>query len=119
MKMRVLVTRSQNPQSEIRNPKFLGLISPRSSLYAPCSLLRALQLRCNRQGYLRLDFLVYEAPGTSHSSESFVTSAILRAKTPLSSFDPLIISSTGSPPWLMSWSVSTSTYSSRALRLMP
>jgi hypothetical protein len=45
--------------------------------------------------------------------------AILRVRTSVSSFDPLIISSTGSPPWLMSWSVSKSTYSSRARRLMP
>ena len=41
MKIRVLVTRFQNPQSEIRNPKFLGLIWPglRSMLPAPCSVL--------------------------------------------------------------------------------
>jgi hypothetical protein len=42
----------------------------------------------------------------------------MRAKTSLSNSDPLIISSTGSPAWLMSWSVSKSTYSSRARRPM-
>ena len=39
MKMRVLVTRSQNPQSEIRNPQFLGLIC--AMVFALCSLLLA------------------------------------------------------------------------------
>jgi putative ABC transport system substrate-binding protein len=39
MKMRVLVTRSQNPQSEIRNPQFLGLIC--TMVFALCSLLLA------------------------------------------------------------------------------
>ena len=39
MKMRVLVTRSQNPQSEIRNPQFLGLICV--MVFALCSLLLA------------------------------------------------------------------------------
>ena len=37
MKMRVLVSRSQNPQSEIRNPQFLGLIC--AMVFALCSLL--------------------------------------------------------------------------------
>jgi putative ABC transport system substrate-binding protein len=40
MKMRVLVTRSQNPQSEIRNPQFLGLIC--AMVFALCSMLFAL-----------------------------------------------------------------------------
>ena len=39
MKMRVLITRSQNPQSEIRNPQFLGLIC--AIVFALCSLLLA------------------------------------------------------------------------------
>jgi putative ABC transport system substrate-binding protein len=39
MKMRVLGTRSQNPQSEIRNPQFLGLIC--AMVFALCSLLLA------------------------------------------------------------------------------
>ena len=39
MKMRILVTRSQNPQSEIRNPKFLGLIC--AVVFALCSMLLA------------------------------------------------------------------------------
>jgi putative tryptophan/tyrosine transport system substrate-binding protein len=39
MKKRVLVTRSQNPQSEIRNPQFLGLIC--AMVFALCSLLLA------------------------------------------------------------------------------
>jgi putative tryptophan/tyrosine transport system substrate-binding protein len=39
MKMRGLVTRSQNPQSEIRNPQFLGLIC--AMVFALCSLLLA------------------------------------------------------------------------------
>ena len=39
MKMRVLVARSQNPQSEIRNPQFLGLIY--AMVFALCSLLLA------------------------------------------------------------------------------
>jgi ABC-type uncharacterized transport system substrate-binding protein len=39
MKLRVLVTRSQNPQSEIRNPKFLSLIC--AMVFALCSLLLA------------------------------------------------------------------------------
>ena len=39
MKMRVLVARSQNPQSEIRNPQFLGLIC--AMVFALCSLLLA------------------------------------------------------------------------------
>ena len=48
MKMRVLVTRSQNPQSEIRNPQFLGLICAIafalcSLLLAPCSSVQAQQ----------------------------------------------------------------------------
>jgi hypothetical protein len=36
MKRRVLVSHSQNPQSEIRNPQFLGLIC--AMLFALCSL---------------------------------------------------------------------------------
>ena len=48
MKMRVLVARSQNPQSEIRNPQFLGLICVMvfalcSLLLAPCSAVDAQQ----------------------------------------------------------------------------
>ena len=39
MKMRVLVTRFPNPQSEIRNPQFLGLVC--AMVFALCSLLLA------------------------------------------------------------------------------
>jgi ABC-type uncharacterized transport system substrate-binding protein len=58
MKMRVLVTRSQNPQSEIRNPQFLGLIcamvfAPCSMLLAPCSSAHAQQAKkAQRIGFL-------------------------------------------------------------------
>ena len=58
MKMRVLVTRSQNPQSEIRNPQFLGLICAIvfalcSLLLAPCSSAQAQQpKKVPRIGYL-------------------------------------------------------------------
>ena len=58
MKMRVLVTRSQNPQSEIRNPQFLGLICAMvfalcSLLLAPCSSAQAQQpKKVPRIGYL-------------------------------------------------------------------
>jgi putative tryptophan/tyrosine transport system substrate-binding protein len=58
MKMRVLVTRSQNPQSEIRNPQFLGLVCAMvfalcSLLLAPCSAVDAQQAgKVPRIGYL-------------------------------------------------------------------
>jgi ABC-type uncharacterized transport system substrate-binding protein len=58
MKMRVLITRSQNPQSEIRNPQFLGLICAIvfalcSMLLAPCSSVDAQQTgKIPRIGYL-------------------------------------------------------------------
>ena len=58
MKMRVLVTRSQNPQSEIRNPQFLGLICAMvfalcSLLLAPCSAVKAQEAgKVFRIGYL-------------------------------------------------------------------
>jgi putative tryptophan/tyrosine transport system substrate-binding protein len=58
MKMRGLVTRSQNPQSEIRNPQFLGLICVMvfalcSLLLAPCFSVQAQQpTKVPRIGYL-------------------------------------------------------------------
>ena len=58
MKMRVLVARSQNPQSEIRNPQFLGLICVMvfalcSLLLAPCSAVDAQQVgKVARIGFL-------------------------------------------------------------------
>ena len=58
MKMRGLVTRSQNPQSEIRNPQFLGLICVMvfalcSLLLAPCSAVQAQQTgKIPRIGFL-------------------------------------------------------------------
>jgi len=58
MKMRVLAARSQNPQSEIRNPQFLGLICAMvcalcSLLLAPCSSAHAQQpTKISRIGYL-------------------------------------------------------------------
>ena len=58
MKMRVLVARSQNPQSEIRSPQFLGLICAMvfalcSLLLAPCSSAQAQQpKKVSRIGYL-------------------------------------------------------------------
>jgi len=81
---------------------------------ASTQLAEAQQAKVPKIGLLSLRGIGYEL----FQRES-VNSVILRAKTSLSSFDPLIISSTGSPPWLMSWSVSKSTYSSRARRLMP
>ena len=60
MKMRVLVTRSQNPQSEIRNPQFLGLICAIifalcSLLLAPCSSEAQQPKKVPRIGYLALN----------------------------------------------------------------
>ena len=55
MKMRVLVTRSQNPQSEIRNSQFLGLICAFalcSMLLAPCSAEAQQPKKVPRIGYL-------------------------------------------------------------------
>ena len=68
MKMRVLVARSQNPQSEIRNPQFLGLICAMvfalcSLLLAPCSAARGAAAREN---------LPHRFPGSSTASGSAV-----------------------------------------------
>jgi hypothetical protein len=58
MKIRVLVARSQNPESKSRNPKFLGLICAMvfalcSLLLAPCSSARAQQTgKVTRIGFL-------------------------------------------------------------------
>ena len=66
MKMRVLVTRSQNPQSEIRNPKFLGLICAMvfalcSLLLAPCSSAQVQQAKVPKIGLLSLRGSGYES----------------------------------------------------------
>ena len=56
------------------------------------------------------------APGRRQFDVCSVSAAMLRIKTSLSSFERLITSLIGSPLWLMSWSVSKLTCSSRARR---
>jgi putative tryptophan/tyrosine transport system substrate-binding protein len=73
MKMRVLVTRSQNPQSEIRNPQFLGLIC--ALVFALCSLLLAPCSSAQAQQPKKVPRIGYLLPG-NRTSESTVSEAI-------------------------------------------
>ncbi len=69
----------------------------------------------------RLDFshLVPLRASVRQYRQSSVRSAMLRVRTSLSTIDTLILITTGSLPWLMSWSVSKLTCSSRPGRLLP
>ena len=68
MKMKVLVTRSQNPQSEIRNPQFLGLIC--AMVFTLCAMLYALCFSADAQQTGKIFRIGFLDPSTASGMRS-------------------------------------------------